>query len=160
VFLYIVFITGVRCFLIYLNLKRFSKNVVENYVRSFTECSLYITLHDARSNESTWDGYLAFSRKPEMDTKCWLGVTWEGSNWYKIKIDIWACGDKKRDKNRNHGKSSGTWHSQFGSSVRCRETCCLNYRPVCTIEAASSSQTSLHVYVTTQNTVTFTATAT
>jgi hypothetical protein len=36
--------------------------------------------HDAMGNESKWDGYLAISRKPEIDSNCWLGVTWGKSN--------------------------------------------------------------------------------
>jgi hypothetical protein len=81
VFLYIVFITGVKCFLIYLDLKKtkYEYNPA-NYVRSFTECILHIILLDARSNESAREGYLAFLRKADVDTKCWFGVTWEASN--------------------------------------------------------------------------------
>jgi len=120
-------------------------------------------LHDARSNESAWEGYLAFLRKADVDTKCWLGVTWEASNWYKIKIDICACDDKiaKRIENmeillgRDTRSSAAVYIAEkpaasiTGQCIRLKQQ--VRLKRLFTFTRLQG--------ITTQNTVTFTATA-
>jgi hypothetical protein len=121
-------------------------------------------LHDAWSNESTWEGYLALLRKADVDTKCWLGVTWEASKWYKIKIDICACDDK-------NVKRIEIMEILLGRDTRSSAAVYIAEKPAASITGQCTllnrefrlkrlfTFTRLHG-ITTQNTVTFTATAT
>ena len=121
-------------------------------------------LHDAWSNESVWERYLAFLRKADVDIKRWLRVTWEASNWYKIKIDICACDDK-------NVKRIEIMEILLGRDIRRSAAVYIAEKPAASITGQCIRlKQQVHLKrlftftrlrgITTQNTVTFTATAT